>query len=88
MLAPNPAHVYLLRNARGTKFFTKRRVLRWCEAYSLEMIKTINKKNDMDANEWSNCDFDQMMILKSPLIVWLIKLWFWSNNDFKNQMDT
>jgi hypothetical protein len=35
---------YCMRNASSIKSFTKRLVLRWCEAYSLEMIKTINKK--------------------------------------------
>jgi hypothetical protein len=35
---------YCVRKARGIKFFTKRLILRWCWAYSLEMIKTINKK--------------------------------------------
>jgi hypothetical protein len=33
-----------MRNARGTKSDTKRCILRWCIAYSLDIIKTTNKK--------------------------------------------
>lgn len=40
-----------MRNVKGTKFFIKRLVLKLYDAYSLKMIKIINKKNAIITNK-------------------------------------